>query len=308
MKGEIIIPHEAHGASKKFDTEQLYEKQKPEMDKLINWAQEKELMKGKKVLVIGVANKLSLAAGVARVLKASGAELAFNYQNEGTRKFADPIFEETESKYAAPWDVTNQDQAEEFFKGLRNKFGDTLHGVIHSVAGGPKDKSHLSDNISRVPRDVFLNTMDISVYSFIDLAHRVAPMMHPEGKEDFRHILTFGYAGGDGVVTNYGVMGIGKAALKASARALSVDPEVGGKGICVNVVSPGPYESRAASGITGFDELFQRSQEQSPHGNPTMADVARTVLFSMQTPVNGVDIPVDGGASVYKLHISKRHH
>ena len=214
-----------------------------------------DLMKGKKGLIMGVANSSSIAWGIASQLAAQGAELAFTYLGESLERRVRPLAESVGAKLLIPADVTDDASMDAAFAELEKTFG-TIDFVVHSVAFANKDelKGSFVDNTSR---DSFLLAMNISAFSFVDVAKRASKLM-PNGGS----LVTMTYLGSEKVIPNYGVMGLCKAALEAATRYLAA--ELGEKSIRVNAVSPGPLMTRAASGIAGFDGLMAAAVERAP--------------------------------------------
>ena len=248
---------------------------------------------GKRGLIVGIANEHSIAWGCAAAFRALGAELAVTYRTEKARKFVEPLAEELEAKIVMPLDVTKLGEMEAVFDRIAKEWG-TLDFVLHSIAFSPKDT--LGGRVIDVPREGFLQTMDISVWSFIRMAHLAEPLM-PKGGA----IFTMTYYGSQMVVENYNIMGVAKAALESAVRYIAA--EVGPKGIRVHAISPGPLATRAASNNPEFDELLHKAQEKAP--TRSLADIMdiRTSRphFSRTTPrglFTGDTLYIDGGYHV----------
>lgn len=211
-------------------------------------------LEGKKALVIGIANNQSIAYGCALAFRAFGAELAITYLNEKSKKFTQPLADRLEASLFLPCDVREEGQLESVFAAIEQKWG-KLDIALHSIAFAPREDLH--GRVTDCSRDGFLMAMDVSCHSFIRMAKLAEPLMKDGGA-----LFTMSYYGAEKVVENYNVMGPVKAALEASARYLAV--ELGPKGIRVHPISPGPIQTRAASGIDRFDELMEKAAARAP--------------------------------------------
>jgi len=241
-----------------------------------------QLMKNKKGLILGVANEDSISWGVAEVLAAHGAELAFTYQNETTGKFVIPLFQSVGSEFFEILDVTDDENIKAVFAKLKNHFHGGLDFIVHGIAGGPS-KEELADRYVETSKEGFVNSMLISVYSFTAVLREAAKMM--EGRN--AAALTMSYYGSDKVVPHYNVMGVAKAALESSVRYLAAD--FGTHGIRVNAISPGPIRTRAASGIGDFEKLTRFAELNAPmERGVTQEEVGRTALFLLSDLSSGV--------------------
>ena len=251
-----------------------------------------DMLRGKRGLVVGVANEHSIAFGCAAKLRAFGAELAITYLNEKSERFVRPLAEQIEAGLILPLDVEQPGQVESVFDHIRAEWGG-LDFVIHSIAFAPREDLH--GRVTDCSLAGFQQAMRVSCYSFIELARLAEPLMTPGGA-----LLTMSYYGADKVVSNYNIMGPVKAALEATMRYLAV--ELGEKGIRVFAVSPGPLKTRAASGIAQFDELVEDAVARSPeHRLVDIAEVGRVVAFLIGGGASGMTgdtIYVDAG-----LHI-----
>jgi enoyl-[acyl-carrier protein] reductase I len=214
----------------------------------------KDLLAGRKGLVVGIANPHSIAYGCARMLRACGAELAVTWLNDKARPHVEPLATELGATLAMPLDVEQAGAMEAVFDTLRERWG-RLDFVLHSIAYAPAADLHGRVTDSSAPG--FARAMDISCHSFIRMAHLAEPLMNEGGT-----LLTMSYLGADAVVPHYGVMGPVKAALESTVRYLAA--ELGPAGIRVNAVSPGPIRTRAASGIPGFDDLVDDARRRAP--------------------------------------------
>ena len=202
-----------------------------------------DFLKGKRGLIMGVANERSIAWGIAEAAAQSGAELAFTYQGEALEKRVRPLAERVSSPIVLPCDVTDEASLDKTFETIEKKWGQ-LDFVVHAIAFS--DKNELEGLYLDTTRENFTRTMDISVFSFTAVAQRAAPLMKDNGGS----LLTLTYYGAEQVMPHYNVMGVAKAALEASVRYLATD--LGGDNIRVNAISAGPIKTLAASGIGDF--------------------------------------------------------
>ena len=214
----------------------------------------KVALRGRKGLVVGIANDQSIAWGCAKAFRALGAELAVTYLNDRAKKHVEPLAKELEAPILMPLDVTAEGQMEQAFERIKKEWG-RLDFLLHSIAFSPKEALH--GRVVDVQRDGFLKTMDVSCWSFMRMAHLAEPLMKNGGT-----LFTMTYYGSQMVVQNYNVMGVAKAALEAAVRYMAA--ELGPKGIRVHAISPGPLATRAASGIPDFDELMDKAQAKAP--------------------------------------------
>ena len=240
------------------------------------------LMQNKKGLILGVANDHSISWGVAKVLAAQGAELAFTYQNEVTGKFVIPLFQSVGSRFYEMLDITHDEEIKAIFDKLNDHFQGGLDFIVHGIAGGPS-KEELAHRYIETSKEGFVNSMLISVYSFTTILREAAEMM----KGRHASALTMSYYGSDKVVPHYNVMGVAKAALESSVRYLAAD--LGVYGIRVNAISPGPIRTRAASGIGDFENLTRMAASNAPmHRGVTQEEVGRTALFLLSDLSSGI--------------------
>jgi enoyl-[acyl-carrier protein] reductase I len=230
----------------------------------------KVALKGRKGLIVGIANEHSIAWGCAKAFRALGAELAVTYLNERAKKFVEPLAAELEAPIFMPLDVMAQGQTEAVFDRIQKEWGQ-LDFLVHSIAFSPKEALH--GRVIDVQRDGFLATIDVSCWSFIRMAHLAEPLMKNGGT-----LFTMTYYGSQMVVDNYNIMGVAKAALESAVRYIAA--EVGPKGIRVHAISPGPLATRAASGIPEFDELLEKAQAKAPTRSLVgIDDVGAAVAF-----------------------------
>jgi enoyl-[acyl-carrier protein] reductase I len=237
------------------------------------------LMQGKRGLVMGVANELSLGWAIAQAVHAQGGELAFTYQGDALAKRVKPLAERVGSDFTLDCDVTNEDSLDRVFEGLAQRW-DSLDFVVHAI--GFSDKEELKGRYVDTSRGNFARTLDISCFSFTDICRRAEPLMKNGGS-----LLTLTYYGAEKVMPNYNVMGIAKAALEASVRYLAVD--LGGKGIRVNGLSAGTVKTLAASGIRDFRYILKWNQYNSPlKRNVTQEEVGGAGLYLLSDLAAGV--------------------
>ncbi len=248
-----------------------------------------QFLKGKKGLVMGVANERSIAWGIASAAAQSGAELAFTYQGEALEKRVKPLAESVGSKIVLPCDVSDERSVRHTFKNIESAWGQ-LDFLIHAIAFS--DKNELDGLYLNTTRANFIKTMDISVYSFTAVAQYAAPLMKNGGS-----LVTLTYYGAERVMPHYNVMGVAKAALEASVRYLAAD--LGSKNIRVNAISAGPIKTLAASGIGDFRYILKWNELNSPlKRNVTIDDVGRAGLFLLSdlgSGVTGEVLHVDAG-------------
>jgi len=246
-------------------------------------------LKGRKGLVVGIANDQSIAWGCARAFRALGAELAVTYLNEKAKKHVEPLAKALEAPIFLPLDVMVEGQMEQVFDHIKKEWGQ-LDFLLHSIAFSPKEALH--GRVIDVQRDGFLKTMDVSCWSFIRMAHLAEPLMKRGGT-----MFTMTYYGSQMVVQNYNIMGVAKAALEATVRYIAA--EVGPKGIRVHAISPGPLATRAASGIPEFDELMDKAQSKAPARSLVSIDDvgAATAFLALDGAklITGAVMYIDGG-------------
>jgi enoyl-[acyl-carrier protein] reductase I len=229
-----------------------------------------DLMKGKRGLIMGLANDKSIAWGIARACRDAGAELAFSYQGEALLKRVTPLAAEVGSDIVLPCDVGDMDSVDALFESLRERW-DGLDFIVHAI--GFSDKNELRGRYVDTSRQNFLTSMDISVYSFTAVVNRAEKIMRPGGS-----CLTLTYYGAERVMPHYNVMGVAKAALEASVRYLAED--LGKDGIRVNAISAGPIKTLAASGIGDFRYILKWNELNSPlRRNVTQEEVGKAALF-----------------------------
>ncbi|MDO6732420.1 enoyl-ACP reductase [Marinovum sp. 2_MG-2023] len=250
-------------------------------------------MKGKRGLVMGVANERSIAWGIAKAMAEAGAELAFTYQGEAFGKRVEPLAASVGSDFLVDVDVTDDASLDVAFEKLGDRWP-TIDFVVHAIAFS--DKNELTGRVLNTSRNNFKNSMDISAYSFIEVARRAHPMMVENGGT----LLTLTYMGSNRVTPNYNVMGIAKAALEAAVRYLAND--LGPEGIRVNAISPGPMKTLAGAAIGGARKTYKHTDQNAPlRANATLEAVGGTAVYLASDAgacTTGEIIRVDGGFHV----------
>jgi enoyl-[acyl-carrier protein] reductase I len=250
------------------------------------------LLKGKRGLIMGVANAKSLAWGISQYAAAQGAELAFTYQGDALKKRVEPLAHSMNANLILPCDVTDSESLDEVFNTLKKEWG-TIDFVVHAIAYS--DKNQLTGKYLDTTLDNFLMTMDISCYSFTAVAKRASALMANGGS-----LVTLTYAGSERVMPHYNVMGVAKAALEASVRYLAVD--LGNQNIRVNAISAGPVRTLAAAGIGDFRYILKWNEYNSPlKRNTTLADVGGAgvyLLSELGSGTTGEVVHVDSGYHV----------
>jgi enoyl-[acyl-carrier protein] reductase I len=254
-----------------------------------------ELMKGKRGLVMGVANDHSIAWGIARKLSLASAELAFSYQGEALGKRVTPLAASLGSKLVLPCDVEDLDSVDALFERLRSEWG-TFDFLVHCI--GFSDRNELKGRYVDTTRANFQRTLTISAFSFTELAKRAAEMM-PNGGG----LLTLTFGGSTRVMPNYNVMGVAKAALEASVRYLAAD--FGPTGIRVNAISAGPIRTLAGAGIGDARFMFNFQRDHSPLRKTVSIDevggAALYLLSDLSSGVTGEVHFVDAGYNIISM-------
>ena len=253
-----------------------------------------DLLKGKRGLIMGVANERSLALGIAKAMHGAGAELAFTYQGEAFGKRVAPLAESLDSDFLVDVDVTDDASLDAAFEQLGAKWP-TLDFIVHAIAYS--DKNELSGRFLDTSRDNFKNSLDISCYSLIEVARRAHPLMKANGGGT---VLTLTYQGSNRVTPFYNVMGVAKAALESATRYLAND--LGPDGIRVNAISPGPMKTLAGAAIGGARKTFRQTEANAPmRANATLEAVGGTAVYLASDAgcfTTGEIIRVDGGYHV----------
>ncbi len=250
-----------------------------------------DFLKGKKGLILGVANKRSIAWGIAEALSNHGAELAFTYQGDRLKESVEELAATLPAKSPIyPCDVTKDEEIKSLFDHLGKDFG-SLQFLIHAVAFAKKEE--LAGRTVDTSRDGFHLALDVSTYSLVALAKAAEPLLEKEGGS----IVALSFLGAEKVVPNYNVMGIAKAGLESSIRYLAAD--LGKKNIRVNGVSAGPVNTLAARGISGFTTMLEMHRSRAALGrNVEVEEVANAAFFLLSplgSGITGETIYVDCG-------------
>src|SRR5437588_7702256 len=255
-----------------------------------------DLMKGKRGLIMGIANDHSIAWGIAKVLAAQGAEMAFTYQGEALGKRVKPLADQLGVKLVLPCDVEDIASVDNVFASLRENWG-RLDFLVHAIGGS--DKNELRGRYADTTRENFSRTMVISCFSFTELAKRAAELMPPSGGA----MITLTFGGSMRVMPNYNVLRVAKAALEASTRYLAAD--FGPRGIRVNAISAGPVRTLAGSGIGDARAMFAFMQKHAPLGRGVTLDElggsALYLLSDLSGGVTGEVHYVDSGYNVISM-------
>jgi enoyl-[acyl-carrier protein] reductase I len=250
------------------------------------------VLKGRKALVVGIANDSSIAYGCAKAFRELGADLAITYLNEKARPHVEPLARQLEAPLLLPLDVSVPGQLEGVFDAIARTWGQ-LDILVHSIAFAPKED--LQGGLLNCSAEGFAKAMDVSCHSFVRMARLAAPLMKDGGT-----MFAMSYYGANKVVSNYNVMGPVKAALEACCRYLAF--ELGHHRIRVHAISPGPLKTRAASGLKDFDLLLTEAAQRAPLGELVdIMDVGFTCAF-LATPyarrLSGSTLYVDGGVNI----------
>lgn len=251
------------------------------------------LLDGKRGLVMGVANERSIAWGIAKALAGAGAELAFTYQGEAFGSRLAPLAASVGSDFMVDVDVTDDASLDAAFDALGARWP-TIDFVVHAIAFS--DKNELTGRFLNTSRANFKNSLDISAYSFIEIARRAHPLMVDNGGT----LLTLTYMGSNRVTPNYNVMGVAKAALESATRYLAND--LGPEGIRVNAISPGPMKTLAGAAIGGARKTYKHTDQNAPlRSNATLDAVGGTAVYLVSDAgacTTGEIVRVDGGFHV----------
>lgn len=246
-------------------------------------------LKGKRGLVVGVANEASIAAGCSRAFRAAGAELALTFLNEKARPWVEPVAQEVGAPLFLPCDVREPGQLEAVFDRITAEWG-RLDFLLHAIAFAPREDLHTS--VVNASAEGFATAMDISCHSFLRMARLARPLMQAGGS-----LITVSFYGADRVVENYNLMGPVKAALEASVRYAAAD--LAGEGIRAFSLSTGPVKTRAASGIDRFDALMDKIRARTPAGKLVSIEEIGTLAAFLATeaasPMSGSVVYADNG-------------
>ncbi len=250
------------------------------------------VLKDRKALVVGVANDSSIAWGCAKAFHELGAHVAITYLNDKARPHVEPLAKSIAAPLFLPLDVAIPGQLEAAFDAIGREWGE-LDILVHSIAFAPK--ADLQGGLLNCSADGFAKAMDVSCHSFVRMARLAAPLMKNGGT-----MFAMSYHGANKVVPTYSVMGPVKAALEACCRYLAY--ELGGQGIRVHAISPGPLKTRAASGLKDFDLLLTEAAQRAPIGELVdIMDVGFTCAY-LATPyarrLSGETLYVDGGVNI----------
>jgi enoyl-[acyl-carrier protein] reductase I len=247
------------------------------------------LLKGKKALVTGIANDQSIAWGCAKAFRGFGADVAMTYLNDKSKPYVEPLAKELGAPIFMPLDLQREGQLEAVFARIDKEWG-KLDLCLHSIAFAPKED--LQGRVVDCSKSGFLLAMDISCWSFIRMAKLAEPLMKDGGA-----LFTMSYYGSQMVVEHYNIMGPVKAALEAATRYMAA--ELGPKGIRVHAISPGPLKTRAASGITAFDELLHKAQSKAPTRSLVSIDDVGVAVACLGMDgaklITGETLYIDGG-------------
>jgi enoyl-[acyl-carrier protein] reductase I len=251
------------------------------------------LLQGKVGLILGIANKRSIAWGIAQSVAREGARLALTYQGERLKENVDELSATLNDPVVLPCDVTKDDDIDALAESVKNAFGG-LDFLVHAVAFALREE--LDGEFLNTSREGYRVAQDVSSYSLTALAKRFAPLMEGRGGS----ILTLSYLGGERVVPHYNVMGVAKAALEMSVRYLASD--LGPRGVRVNAISAGPIKTLAASGVHGLSRMLEYHRTHAPLRKNTeqeeVGDCALFLLSALSRGVTGEVIHVDGGFHV----------
>jgi enoyl-[acyl-carrier protein] reductase I len=250
------------------------------------------VLKGRKALVVGIANEYSIAYGCAKAFHELGADLAITYLNDKARTYVEPLARALEAPLFLPLDVSVPGQLEAVFDSVAHRWGE-IDILVHSIAFAPKQD--LQGGLLNCSAEGFAKAMDVSCHSFIRMAKLAAPLMKNGGT-----MFAMSYHGANKVIPTYSVMGPVKAALEACCRYLAY--ELGSSGIRVHAISPGPLKTRAASGLKDFDLLLTEVEQRAPIGELVdIMDVGFTCAY-LATPyarrLSGDTLYVDGGVNI----------
>ncbi len=250
------------------------------------------MIKGKKGLIIGIANDHSIAWGIAKQLHINGAELAITYQNDTLLKRVKPLADKINADILIECDVNNEDHLQNTFDQIKNKFG-KIDFIIHAVAYS--DKNELNGRYIDTSKDNFINSLSVSCYSFTKIAYLFQPIMNEGGS-----LVTLSFHGSNQVMPNYNVMGVAKAALEASVKYLSVD--LGDQNIRVNAISSGPMRTLAGAAIANARDVFNYSSKNSSlKRNVNLEELGNSALYlvsDLSSAITGEIHYVDCGFNI----------
>lgn len=252
-----------------------------------------KLLEGKKALIFGIANKNSIAWGIAQALHAQGCELGFSYGFEQLERRVRPLAEELGVEFVEECNIEKDDEIQKVFQKVGDHFGH-IDILVHAIAHAKRED--LAGTYVDTSRDGFQLAMDVSVYSLVALTRAAVPLMTNGGGS----IISLTYYGAEKAVPHYNVMGVAKAALEASTRYLAAD--LGPQNIRVNAISAGPIKTLSAAGIAGFRKMLKYTEERAPlRRNVTQEEVGQTALWlasNLSSGVTGEVIYVDAGYNI----------
>ena len=250
------------------------------------------MIKGKKGIVIGIANDHSIAWGIAKQLHASGAQLAITYQNNTLLKRVKPLADKVNSDILVECDVNNEDHLQNMLTQIKKRFG-TIDFIIHAVAYS--DKNELNGRYIDTSKNNFINSLSISCYSFTRIAKIFQPIINPGGS-----LVTLSFHGASKVMPNYNVMGVAKAALETSVKYLSVD--LGSQDVRVNAISAGPMRTLAGAAIANARDVFNYTSENSSlKRNVNLDELGNSALYlvsDLSSAITGEIHYVDCGFNI----------
>ena len=258
------------------------------------------ILKNKKILITGIANKYSIAAGIAESMHKQGAELAFTYQNERLLKNIKSIANECDSDILIECDVSDDESIKSSFKSLKESWG-SFDGFVHSIGYAPSDQLE-GDFLEVTNREGFKIAHDISSYSFTAMAKEAKPMLNENSA-----LLTLTYLGSVQTMPNYNVMGLAKASLEANTRFLAAS--LGKNNIRVNAISAGPIKTLAASGVKNFRKMLAQHSKRAPLGRTVTAqEVGNTAAFLCSDYASGITgeiTYVDAGFNISAMPLNE---
>lgn len=254
-----------------------------------------KLLEGRKGIIFGVANKRSIAWGIAQALSEAGMRLAFTYQGERLKSSVEKLTAELEGDTPLyECDVTSDEQIDRAFEAVQRDLGG-LDTLVHSVAFAPREE--LERDFYQTSREGFLTAHNISAYSLVAVTRAALPLLE---QSDNGSVITMTYYGAERVARGYNVMGVAKASLEASVRYLASD--LGEKGVRVNAISAGPINTLAARGVKGFTTMLSHHADLAPmKRNVETREVSDTALFlasSMSSGITGEVMYVDCGYNI----------
>ncbi len=253
--------------------------------------------KGRSGIVLGVANKRSLAWAIARKMHEAGAQLGFTYQNERLRSKLEPLMEEIGGAPLFELDVNNDEEVDRVFAAAANEMGGKIDYLVHSIAFAPREE--LMGQFVDTSREGYKTALEVSAYSLIRTTRAMLPHVPPEGGS----VITLSYLAAERVVPMYNVMGSAKAALEHAVRQLAF--ELGKRGIRVNAVSAGPVQTLSARGVAGFSDIMAHYRDHAPLGrNIEPEEVGKACVFllsDMASGITGVTLYVDAGFHIMAI-------